>query len=315
MKAKTLFERELKNKLALKSDGKSSEENLIIKAFKYFDLDNSGECSPDEFTKAVAKLGVTGFNEKQLGEIFNQYDSNKNGQLDYKEFAAVLYGEDDEEVKTNNKEAPEVSDEVKEKLHNSKVMEKFRNTILSRGGGAIIGLARQFKIFDDNNSKTLDLQELTKAIRDFKVDLSPNEIKILFNILDNDGNGEVVYDEFLREIRGEMNNARKSLVDKAFKKLDTDGSGVVEIGEIEALYNCKKHPDVLSGKKTEREVFEEFMSTFQQHAAIKGKGTVDDKISREEFQEYYENISASIDRDDYFGLSPNFQQLVIINSK
>lgn len=302
MKAKTLFERELKNKLALKSDGKSSEENLIIKAFKYFDLDNSGECSPDEFTKAVAKLGVTGFNEKQLAEIFNQYDTNKNGELDYKEFAAVLYGEDDEEVKTNNKETPQVSDEAKEKLHNSKVMEKFRNTILSRGGGAIIGLARQFKIFDDNNSKTLDLQELTKAIRDFKVDLSPNEIKILFNILDNDGNGEVVYDEFLREIRGEMNNARKSLVDKAFKKLDTDGSGVVEIGEIEALYNCKKHPDVLAGKKTEREVFEEFMSTFQQHAAIKGKGTVDDKITKDEFQEYYENISASIDRDDYFEL-------------
>lgn len=302
MKAKTLFERELKNKLALKSDGKSSEENLIIKAFKYFDLDNSGECSPDEFTKAVAKLGVTGFNEKQLAEIFAQYDTNKNGELDYKEFAAVLYGEDDDEVKTKDKETPQVSDEAKEKLHNSKVMEKFRTTILSRGGGAIIGLARQFKIFDDNNSKTLDLQELTKAIRDFKVDLSPNEIKILFNILDNDGNGEVVYDEFLREIRGEMNNARKSLVDKAFKKLDTDGSGVVEIGEIEALYNCKKHPDVLAGKKTEREVFEEFMSTFQQHAAIKGKGTVDDKITREEFQEYYENISASIDRDDYFEL-------------
>ena len=54
MKARTLFEKELKNKLALKSDGKQSEESLIIKAFKYFDLDNSGECSPDEVAKAVA---------------------------------------------------------------------------------------------------------------------------------------------------------------------------------------------------------------------------------------------------------------------
>lgn len=307
MKSRQLFEKELKNKLALKSDGRSSEERLIIQAFKYFDLDNSGECSKEEFTKAIAKLGVTGFNDSQLLEIFNSYDTNKNGELDYKEFAASIYGEEEETNgnQGDKKDPPEVSDEARDKLHNSKIMDKFRSQILARGGSGIIGLARQFKIFDDNNSKTLDLNELTKAIKDFRVDLSPNEIKILFNILDNDGNGEVVYDEFLREIRGEMNDKRTKLVDQAFSKLDTDKSGVVEMSEIEALYNAKKHPDVIKGKKTEREVFQEFMTTFQQHAATKGKGSIDDKITREEFQEYYENISASIDRDDYFELMMN----------
>jgi len=37
------FEKELKNKLALKSSGKQSEETILMKAFKYFDLDNSGK--------------------------------------------------------------------------------------------------------------------------------------------------------------------------------------------------------------------------------------------------------------------------------
>ena len=181
-------------------------------------------------------------------------------------------------------------------------MDKFRERILARGGKGILGLARQFKIFDDNNSGTLDLPELTKAIRDFRVDLSPNEIKVLFNLIDTDQSGEVSYDEFLREIRGDMNNTRKKFVDQAFSKLDLDKSGVVEFDEIKKLYNCKKHPDVLSGKKTEDEVYMDFMETFQLHAAIKGKGTKDNEISRAEFQEYYENISASIDRDDYFEL-------------
>jgi Ca2+-binding EF-hand superfamily protein len=303
MKIRSLFEKELKNKLALKSSGKSSEENLIVKAFKYFDLDNSGECSPDEFVKAIAKLGVTGFDSKQLQQIFDSYDANKNGELDYKEFAACLYNEDDEEEDKPKKEADdEISDEVRQKLHNSKIMDKFRTIILRRGGNGILGLARQFKIFDDNNSKTLDLAELTKAIKDFQVDLSPSEVKILFNILDSDGTGEIQYDEFLREIRGDMNQKRKALVDQAFNKLDKDRSGVIDFDEIASVYNCKKHPDVISGKKTEKEVYQEFMSTFQLHAQIKGKGTVDDNITREEFQEYYENISASIDRDDYFEL-------------
>lgn len=302
MKQRKLFEAELKNKLALKSSGKQSEEALIVKAFKYFDLDNSGACSPDEFIKAIAKLGVSGFDNKQLIEIFNFYDSNKNGELDYKEFAASLYNEDEEEEDGKGSNKKEVSDEVRDKLKNSKVMDKFRTIILARGGTGILGLARQFKIFDDNNSRSLDLSELTKAIRDFQVDLSPNEIKILFNILDSDGTGEVSYDEFLREIRGDMNDKRKALVDQAFNKLDVDRSGVIDFNEIASVYNCKKHPDVISGKKTEKEVYQEFMKTFQIHAEIKGKGSVDDDITRQEFQEYYENISASIDRDDYFEL-------------
>lgn len=308
MKAiKSAFEKEIRNKLSLKSSGKQSEEAILLKSFKYFDLDNSGECEKDEWLKALSKIGITGFNDQKLLDLFEAYDSNNNGSLDYKEFVKALYNEDDEEeekpkAKKEVKGREEDKDDNKNALKDSKVMDKFRERILARGGKGILGLARQFKIFDDNNSGTLDLPEVTKAIRDFKVDLSANEIKILFNLLDNDGSGEINYDEFLREIRGDMNDARKRLVDQAFKKLDIDGSGIVDFDEIKKLYNCKKHPDVISGKKTEDEVYTEFMETFQLHAAIKGKGVKDREISREEFQEYYENISASIDRDDYFEL-------------
>jgi Ca2+-binding EF-hand superfamily protein len=299
------FEKEIRNKLALKSNGKQSEEAILIKSFKYFDLNNSGECEKDEWVKSLNKIGITGFNEQKLLSLFDGYDKNNSGGLDYKEFVTAVYNLDDEEEeqstpKKQNSKKQESGDN--EPLKNSKVMDKFREKILSRGGKGILGLARQFKIFDDNHSMTLDLPELTKAIRDFRVDLSPNEIKVLFNLIDVDQSGEVSYDEFLREIRGDMNNARKKFVDQAFSKLDLDKSGVVEFSEIKQIYNVKKHPDVLSGKKTEDEAFMDFIETFQLHASIKGKGVTDDEITRQEFQEYYENISASIDRDDYFAL-------------
>jgi len=302
---KSAFEKEIRNKLSLKSSGKQSEEAILIKSFKYFDLDNSGECEKDEWLKALQKLGITGFNDQKLLELFELYDLNKNGSIDYKEFVKALFSDEDEEESIEKKEVKNVDSNVKNSLSDSKVMDKFRDRILERGGRGILGLARQFKIFDDNNSGTLDLQELTKAVRDFKVDLSPNEIKILFNILDVDQSGEVQYDEFLREIRGDMNDSRKKLVSQAFSKLDIDGSGIIDFDEIKKLYNCKKHPDVISGKKTEDEVYTEFMETFQLHAALKGKGVKDRQITREEWQEYYENISASIDRDDYFELMMN----------
>ncbi len=51
-----------------------------------------GECSKDEFQKAITKIGVTGFTDKNLEEIFESYDLNHNINLDYKEFCGALYG-------------------------------------------------------------------------------------------------------------------------------------------------------------------------------------------------------------------------------
>jgi Ca2+-binding EF-hand superfamily protein len=62
---------------------------------------------------------------------------------------------------------------------------------------------------DDNNSLTLDENEFVKAIKDYRVDIEENDIRRLFGAFDRDGSGELSYDEFLRSVRGPMNNKRK----------------------------------------------------------------------------------------------------------
>ena len=44
------------------------------------------------------------------------------------------------------------------------LVERFRKALKDRGGRGIVGLARQFKIFDDNGNGSLDINEFTKAI-------------------------------------------------------------------------------------------------------------------------------------------------------
>jgi Ca2+-binding EF-hand superfamily protein len=41
-----------------------------------------------------------------------------------------------------------------------------------RGARGMIGLQRIFKIMDDNNSNSLDIQEFWKAMNDFRVKIS-----------------------------------------------------------------------------------------------------------------------------------------------
>lgn len=48
----------MKNKLAEKTKGAQSEESVLKKAFKYFDLNDNGTVEPDEFAKAIEKIGI-----------------------------------------------------------------------------------------------------------------------------------------------------------------------------------------------------------------------------------------------------------------
>lgn len=123
----------------------------------------------------------------------------------------------------------------------------------------------------------------------------------MFAAFDRDGSGTVDYDEFLRAVTGPMNSFRKGLVHLAFKKLDKDQSGVLDIHDIKGVYNAKHHPDVKAGKKTEDEILGDFLETFEMHHNI-GKGTMDHSVTLEEFEEYYNNISCSIKDDKYFEL-------------
>lgn len=51
-------------------------------------------------------------------------------------------------------------------------------------------------------------------------------------MFDLNGDGEVDYNELMRCVVGEMNPMRKDIVKKAFKKLDKDASGIVELSDL-----------------------------------------------------------------------------------
>ena len=104
-----------------------------------------------------------------------------------------------------------------------------------------------------------------------------------------------------------MNDFRKGLAKKAYSIMDKDRSGTLDINDIRQTYNAKQHPDVKAGKKTEDEVLAEFLDTFEDHYAdMKGHADArDGTITLEEWLEYYNNVSMSVDDDAYFELMMN----------
>ena len=92
---------------------------------------------------------------------------------------------------------------------------------------------------------------------------------------------------------------------QAFAILDKSGDGVVDINDIHGVYDAKKHPDVISGKKSEDDILGEFLETFEAHHNNSTGGKNDRTVTKAEFLEYYNNVSASVDNDEYFELMMN----------
>lgn len=80
----------------------------------------------------------------------------------------------------------------------------FRDKIRARGARGIIGLQRIFKIMDDDGSRTISEQEFSKAIKDFRIGISEENIPTLFNAFDLNRDGTLNIDEFLLAIQGEL---------------------------------------------------------------------------------------------------------------
>eukprot|EP00210_Caulerpa_lentillifera_P008664 g8263.t1 len=172
-------------------------------------------------------------------------------------------------------------------------MKKLKLVLKQRGTHGIVSLGRKFKSMDDNGSGSLDYGEFKKALRE--MDFDEGEYQALFRFFDRDCNGSISYDEFITGLRGELNERRKELVFMAYKVLDKNGDGQVDMQDMVSRYDASNHPDVLSGKKKKFDIVREFLDVFD-------GGEKDGVVTPTEFAQYYMSISANIDLDDYFEL-------------
>jgi Ca2+-binding EF-hand superfamily protein len=90
----------------------------------------------------------------------------------------------------------------------------------------------------------------------------------------------------------------QSTVAFAFARLLRIGGerGYLTIDNIKDIYSTSKHPAVQAGKMTKEEALQEFLNSFEGT-----EGNRDGKVTLDEWVRHYEEVSVSIDSDDYFG--------------
>jgi len=172
---------------------------------------------------------------------------------------------------------------------------QFKLAIQQKGGVGLRSLARIFRRMDFNGNKKLDAAEFEQALGAFGLFLKKVELQALMKYYDVDGDGNVSYEEFLRGLREELTERRAKMVQKAFNMMDKDGSGFLSIQDIISIYDVSMNPDFIEGRKTREQILTEFLNNFEG-----AKGNKDGKITKDEFFDYYTDLSMSCPSDEYF---------------
>jgi Ca2+-binding EF-hand superfamily protein len=96
-------------KLSQRVKSNNTEMNILSNAFKFYDLANSGICNRSQWIKTIGKIGLSGFSERDLSLLFDIYDSQAKGSLDYRVFISDLF-----KYKPRNQVGPKISLPIRE---------------------------------------------------------------------------------------------------------------------------------------------------------------------------------------------------------
>ena len=91
MNLREVFEHEIHRKLSMRANTENSEIIMLLNAFRFYDLDDLGIISKEDFTKVFGKIGLNGMTPNYLYSVFDSYDINGIGYLNYKNLIEYLY--------------------------------------------------------------------------------------------------------------------------------------------------------------------------------------------------------------------------------
>ena len=177
-------------------------------------------------------------------------------------------------------------------------MSIFRRKVFSRGPRSIMSLRRTFMLYDEDKSNQLTYTQFDKFINDYRLNIEEEDKKKIFKLFNKNNSESIDYNELIKGLIGTMNLFRTRIVEKAFEKLDKEKKGKISFDTIINSYDPYKHPQVLNGQRNAEEVLGRFIDIFEYHFNLLNQDKTDEDVTKEEFMEFYNYISACF-FDDY----------------
>jgi len=275
----------LYEKIRQKTLTKEDEGKTVRKAFKYFDLDDSGLIDLDKFTKALDKFGCV-FNKYEILALFKKYDSDNSGRLCYDEFCNMfaLIGSG------NNANVNPVFELARQ--YPKPVIDQARNDCKRKGLYGIRELSKALRKMDKLSRGGITRNDFLWALKETGTTLSKHDLDKIYKYFDKKSDDFVRYPEFIEILRGDLPQRRADLIRSVWQRLGPDGNDAISFGTLQKSYDPFGQDQVKIGKVKPDHAFKEFIAQWEVRK--------DGLINYADFFDFYWDVSSGIEDDQAF---------------
>ena len=202
---------------------------------------------------------------------------------------------------TNNTLNQQNNDEqIKEIIINS--LNKLKSIIIYRGCRILFSFQRKLSLYDIKHQGLISFNNFLSVAQVYSLNLSIDELKLIFDLFDKEKTGYINYNELIQIISGPLSPNRQEIIKKLYDSFNKDSNGKVSINEIKLLFNSRRHPDVINGKKSEGEIFGEFLDNIESFREYLEnlRGVYDNNLNLEDFYNFYNEIGIDFEDDKMF---------------
>lgn len=196
-----------------------NEKRYFKKMFDMFDTDHSGAIGFFEMKNLAKHLGVE-MTDEALRKSMDDTDENGNGDLEFAEFLTWLMG-----ASARGDEFARLKSRIK-----AQGMRPLSTQQIEQ-------LRAVFTHFDADNSGSIDIEELETVFEAMGQKLSQAELQALMDQVDDDGSGEIEFDEFLLLMCSNFGVTQTFDADlmEAFAKRDAAKTGLISCADLKEL--------------------------------------------------------------------------------
>lgn len=148
------------------------------------------------------------------------------------------------------------------------------------------------------NGTKIDRLDLKNALLEWGLQgISNRYLDVLLDMVDADKLGLINVQEFLRLVSGQLSSRReKVLIDVFDNVIDSNRQHYVTVGELRGKFRGEDHPLVSMGGYAEDFAFEHLL----QNSSLASSNNNNAKFTLNHFIDYYSDLSAAVDDDEYF---------------
>jgi Ca2+-binding EF-hand superfamily protein len=176
------------------------------------------------------------------------------------------------------------------------ILHEVQEAVKARGVDAFWNLRDFFRQFERRNlsSGKIDREDMKACLMDWGIATSFHYLDTIMDMCDDTKMGLIDVREMLSVLRGPISPRRENLIRQVFEALDKNRERVVPVSEVSANFSGAGHPLVTIGGFSEKDALNHLLKSFEV------KGVLPPKIVYEKLFEYYADLSAAMEDDDYF---------------